>query len=110
MAIDNNTPKPIELDIDLVWSCKPWIDGKLVTIDGKGRFATIEFLVDKNGKDYAKMSPLCNYPKCSPTNNFWVFPESQTVCVWSSLMMHIFNNKIKKKKFLYSYQVLERGL
>ena len=89
--------EPIELNIDLVWLCKPWIDNKLVTIDGKNRFATIEFLVDKNGKDYAKMSPLCNYPKCSPTNNFWVFPESQTVCVWSSLMMHIFNNKTKKK-------------
>ena len=97
MAIDNSTPKPIELDIDLVWSCKPWIDNKLVTIDHKDRFATIEFLVDKNGKDYAKMSPLCNYPKYSPTNNFWVFPESQTVCVWSDLMMHIFNNKTKKK-------------
>ena len=89
--------EPIELNIDLVWLCKPWIDNKLVTIDHKNRFATIEFLVDKNGKDYAKMSPLCNYPKCSPTNNFWVFPESQTVCVWSSLMMHIFNNKTKKK-------------
>ena len=89
--------EPIELNIDLLWLCKPWIDNKLVTIDHKNRFATIEFLVDKNGKDYAKMSPLCNYPKCSPTNNFWVFPESQTVCVWSSLMMHIFNNKTKKK-------------
>lgn len=87
----------IELNIELSWTCKPWIDNKLVTIDGKGRFATIEFLVDKNGRDYAKMAPLCNYPKVSPTNNFWVFPKSQTVCVWSGLMMHIFNNKTKKK-------------
>lgn len=92
-----NMAEPIELNIELSWPCRPWIDSKLMTIDSKNRFSMIEFSVNKNGKNYAKMVPLCNYPKISATNNFWVFPESQTVCVWSSLMMHIFNNKTKKK-------------
>lgn len=90
--------KPVELDIELFWKCRPWKDNKLMTIDGKGRFATVEFSVDKKGHDKAKVVPLCQYPKRDDiTNHFWVFPESETVCVWSKLMMHVYNNKTKKK-------------
>ena len=29
-STDSKMAEPIELDIDLVWSCKPWIDNKLM--------------------------------------------------------------------------------
>ena len=89
--------EPLEFDIELSWECRSWKDCKVMTIDNKGRFATIEFFIDKKGKDQAKIVPLCDYPKKAVTNHFWVFPESDTVCVWSSKMMHIYNARTKKK-------------
>lgn len=95
--------KPIELNLDLVWECEPWVDGTLVTIDGWGRFSTIEFDFDKSGKDAIKLKPLCEFPKSVVTDNFWVFPESKTICVWDMLMMYVYNQNLNEHDSLVPF-------
>ena len=88
------TPAPIQVTPAMVWECEPWYDNKLVTIDGWGRFSTVEFDIDKKGNDVIKLTPLCDFPKKVITDNFWVFPESKTICVWDMLMMYVYNQNI----------------
>lgn len=95
--------KPIELNLDLVWECEPWVDGTLVTIDGWGRFSTIEFDFDKSGKDAIKLKPLCEFPKSVVTDSFWVFPESKTICVWDMLMMYVYNQNLNEHDSLVPF-------
>jgi len=90
----NRTLTPIQVTPAMVWECEPWYDNSLVTIDGWGRFSTVEFDIDKKGNDVIKLTPLCDFPKKVITDNFWVFPESKTICVWDMLMMYVYNQNI----------------
>ena len=94
---------PIQVTPAIVWECEPWLDGSLVTIDGWGRFSTIEFGFDKNGKDAIKLKPLCEFPKSVVTDNFWVFPESKTICVWDMLMMYVYNQNLNEHDSLVPF-------
>lgn len=87
----------------MVWNYEPWVDGKLITIDGSGRFSTVEFGFDKNGKDIMELKPLCDFPKKVVTDHFWVFPESRTVCVWDMLMMHVYNQNLNEHDSLVPF-------
>ena len=94
---------PIQVSPALVWDCEPWLDGTLVTIDGWGRFSTVEFGFDKSGKDAIKLKPLCEFPKSVVTNHFWVFPESKTICVWDMLMMYVYNQNLNEHDSLVPF-------
>lgn len=94
---------PIQVTPAMVWECEPWFDGTLVTIDGWGRFSTVEFGFDKNGKDVIKLTPLCEFPKSKVTNHFWVFPESKTICVWDMLMMYVYNQNLNEHDSLVPF-------
>ena len=96
-------PEPIQVAPAMVWECEPWLDGTLVTIDGWGRFSTIEFGFDKTGKDAIKLKPLCEFPKSVVTDNFWVFPESKTICVWDMLMMYVYNQDLNEHDSLVPF-------
>lgn len=91
---------PIQVNTPMYWECKPWVDNKLITIDGYGRFATVDFDVDSDGNDYIIVKPLCDFPKKKITDRFWAFPESQTVCVWDMILMHIYNKQLNMKDSL----------
>ncbi len=97
------TPAPIQVTPAMVWECEPWLDGSLVTIDGWGRFSTVEFGFDKRGKDAIKLKPLCEFPKSVVTNHFWVFPESRTICVWDMLMMYVYNQNLNEHDSLVPF-------
>ena len=94
---------PIQVAPAMVWECEPWLDGTLVTIDGWGRFSTVEFGFDKRGKDAIKLKPLCEFPKSVVTNHFWVFPESRTICVWDMLMMYVYNQNLNEHDSLVPF-------
>ena len=94
---------PIQVTPAMVWECEPWLDGSLVTIDGWGRFSTVEFGFDKRGKDAIKLKPLCEFPKSVVTNHFWVFPESRTICVWDMLMMYVYNQNLNEHDSLVPF-------
>ncbi len=94
---------PIQVTPAMVWECEPWVDGTLVTIDGWGRFSTIEFGFDKTGNDAIKLKPLCEFPKSVVTDNFWVFPESKTICVWDMLMMYVYNQNLNEHDSLVPF-------
>ena len=94
---------PIQVTPAMVWECEPWLDGTLVTIDGWGRFSTVEFGFDKTGKDAIKLMPLCEFPKSVVTNHFWVFPESKTICVWDMLMMYVYNQNLNEHDSLVPF-------
>lgn len=100
---ETKTLKPIQVAPAMVWECEPWVDGTLVTIDGWGRFSTIEFGFDKTGKDAIKLKPLCEFPKSVVTDNFWVFPESKTICVWDMLMMYVYNQNLNEHDSLVPF-------
>ena len=96
-------PAPIQVSPAMVWECEPWFDGTLVTIDGWGRFSAVEFGFDKRGKDAIKLKPLCEFPKSVVTDNFWVFPESRTLCVWDMLMMYVYNQSLNEHDSLVPF-------
>ena len=100
---ETKTLKPIQVTPAMVWECEPWLDGSLVTIDGWGRFSTVEFGFDKRGKDAIKLKPLCEFPKSVVTNHFWVFPESRTICVWDMLMMYVYNQNLNEHDSLVPF-------
>ena len=95
-AEDKVMLEPIQVTPAMVWECEPWVDDTLVSIDGWGRFSTVEFDFDKNGKDAIKLTPLCEFPQKIVTDNFWVFPESKTICVWDMLMMYVYNQNLNE--------------
>lgn len=99
----NRTLTPIQVAPAMVWECEPWYDNSLVTIDGRGRFSTVEFDIDKKGNDVIKLTPLCDFPKKVITDNFWVFPESKTICVWDMLMMYVYNQPLNEHDSLVPF-------
>ena len=99
----NRTLTPIQVSPAMVWECEPWYDNSLVTIDGWGRFSTVEFDIDKKGNDVIKLTPLCEFPKNVVTNHFWVFPESRTICVWGMLMMYVYNQSLNEHDSLVPF-------
>lgn len=99
----NRTLTPIQVAPAMVWECEPWYDNSLVTIDGWGRFSTVEFDIDKKGNDVIKLTPLCDFPKKVITDNFWVFPESKTICVWDMLMMYVYNQPLNEHDSLVPF-------
>lgn len=94
---------PIQVTPAMVWECEPWYDNSLVTIDGWGRFSTVEFDIDKKGNDVIKLTPLCDFPKKIISDNFWVFPESKTLCVWDMLMMYVYNQNLNEHDSLVPF-------
>lgn len=99
----NRTLTPIQVTPAMVWECEPWYDNSLVTIDGWGRFSTVEFDLDKGGNDVIRLTPLCEFPKSVVTNHFWVFPESKTICVWDMLMMYVYNQPLNEHDSLVPF-------
>ena len=82
----------IELtDFNLYWGCAPWRDDKVVTLDGLGRWATIEFYKTKDGTDKARFVSLCDFPRYTVSSDIESHPDSGWLLVWSSKMLHAYN-------------------
>ena len=95
MAIDDITLKE-HTDIRLKEFClnlEPWKDGKLVTMDGWGRFSTFEI----TEKDEIKITPLVQFPKEQIDGWIRTYPEVEVI--WSSIfeLKHYFADIGDKK-------------
>jgi len=81
MAITDNSTQDIPyitLSAELFEKCLPWREGKYITIDKKGRFATLEWkkIFDK---DILTTKPICNFPKQDCTPGYFSAP-ARTAC------------------------------
>lgn len=85
----------IKLSAELFEKCLPWRDGKYITIDKKGRFATVEW--QKNfGKDILTTKPLCNFPKQDSTPGYFsASPETGWIWTWDRMKLLCYNADTK---------------
>ena len=85
----------ITLSSELFEICLPWRDGKYITIDNKGRFATVEWK-KIFGKDILTTKPICNFPKqdCTP-GYFSASPETGWVWTWNNMKLLCYNADTK---------------
>lgn len=85
----------IKLSAELFEKCLPWRDGKYITIEHKGRFATVEW--EKIfGKDILTTKPICNFPKqdCTP-GYFSASPETGWIWTWDRMKLLCYNADTK---------------
>ena len=85
----------ITLSAELFEKCLPWRDGKYITIDHKGRFATVEWK-KIFGKDILTTKPICNFPKqdCTP-GYFSASPETGWIWTWDRMKLLCYNADTK---------------
>ena len=76
------------------WKLQPWKEGKLATIDGRGRFAEISF--EKNNK--VKIKHLVNFPRRQLDGLFRVWPDADLLWARSGQMQCVANVRNKKTK------------
>jgi len=67
------------------WLVQPWKDGKLMTIDGWGRFAEIIFM----GPDKIRLNQLFNFPRTSLDRTLLTWPEAGLIAGTSGKVHHI---------------------
>jgi hypothetical protein len=81
---------------------QPWKQGKLATIDSRGRFAEISFI----GADKMRIRPLSNFPKTQLDRELRTWPEAGLIASTTGKMHHlaaIDDNKTKSHVPLLSW-------
>ena len=83
---NKNEVRPIEIKMPFFWMLRPWKEGKLVTLDGWGRYAEISFIGEKK----AKLEHLVDFPKTQQDGwGFVTFPEACLIASSSGKMQHL---------------------
>jgi hypothetical protein len=83
---DKNEVKPIDIKAPFFWKVRPWKEGKLVTLDGWGRYAEISFV----GIKRIAIKPLVNFPRVQQDGwGFVTWPESGVIVSKTGKMEHI---------------------
>ena len=67
------------------WLLQPWKEGKLVTIDGWGRFAEIFFI----GANKMQIKPLCDFPRAGLDKKLIAWPEAGLIAGSSGKVHHL---------------------
>ena len=85
----------ITLSSELFEICLPWRDGKYITIDHKGRFATVEWK-KIFGKDILTTKPICNFPKQDSTPGYFsASPKTGWIWTWDRMKLLCYNADTK---------------
>ncbi|MCL2722751.1 MAG: hypothetical protein FWD47_15585 [Treponema sp.] len=66
------------------WLLQPWKEGKLATIDGRGRFAEISFV----GTNRMRITPLVNFPRMQLDRRLNTWPEAGLIVAQTADRMH----------------------
>jgi len=83
---DKNEVLPIEIKMPFFWMVRPWKEGKLVTIDGWGRYAEISFIGGKK----ARLNHLVDFPRVQQDGwGFITFPEAGLIVSNTGKMQHL---------------------
>jgi hypothetical protein len=83
---DKNEVKPIDIKAPFFWMVRPWKEGKLVTLDGWGRYAEISF----SGANKMAIKSLVEFPRVQQDGwGFMTWPESGVIASKSGKMDHI---------------------
>jgi len=70
---DKNEVRPVEIKMPFFWMVRPWKEGKLVTLDGWGRYAEIFFI----GENKLRLKHLVDFPGVQQDGwGFAAFPEA----------------------------------
>jgi len=92
---DKNEVRPVEIKMPFFWMVRPWKEGKLVTLDGWGRYAEIFFI----GKNKLRLKHLVDFPGVQQDGwGFVAFPEAGLIASRSGkvhLLAAIDDGKIK---------------
>ena len=81
----------VKLSVKLYEKCFPWRDGKYITIDKNGCFATLDW-GKKLSKDTMATRPVCNFPNRSFTQGYFsASPETGWVWTWDSMKLLCYN-------------------
>ena len=76
------------------WMLRPWKDGKLVTMDGKARFAELSFV----GKSRIRIKPLVNFPRERIDRVLVAAPEADVCVTQSGAQKHVADISTGKTK------------
>jgi len=80
---DKNEVLPIEIKMPFFWMVRPWKEGKLVTLDGWGRYAEISFIGEKK----VRLKHLVDFPRVQQDGwGFVTFPEAGIIVSCSGKM------------------------
>lgn len=74
---------------------EPWKDGKLVTMDGWGRFSTFEI----TEKDKIRITPLVQFPKKKIDATIKAYPDLNFIQATSYMAVHYFADVEKNRTF-----------
>lgn len=66
------------------WLLQPWKEGKLVTIDGRGRFAEISF----TNTNKMRITPLVEFPRVQMDRELMTWPEAGLITSRTADRMH----------------------
>ena len=90
MAITDNSTQDIPyitISAELFEKCLPWRDGKYITIDGWGNFATLEWSKDKKTKkDKLDVVPIVKFPSQRVSTTFF-YAQPETGWIWTKSNM-----------------------
>ena len=77
---------PIDIPApDFFWIIQRWKEGKLATIDGRGRFAEISFI----GANKIQIKPLAEFPRTSLDRELMTWPEAGLLTSTSGKVQHL---------------------
>lgn len=85
---NNNQVQAIDIRTSprFFWMIRPWRDGKLVTLDGWGRYAEISF----SGLNRARIKPLVDFPRLVQDGwGFVTWPQIGLIASKTSIMDHL---------------------
>jgi hypothetical protein len=83
---DKNEVLPIEIKMPFFWMVRSWKEGKLVTLDGWGRYAQISFI----GKKNVRLKHLVKFPRVQQDGwGFVAFPEAGLIVSNTGKMQHL---------------------
>ena len=90
MAITDNSTQDIPyitISAELFEKCLPWRDGKYITIDSWGNFATLEWSKDKKTKkDKLDVVPIVKFPSQRVSTTFF-YAQPETGWIWTKSNM-----------------------
>jgi hypothetical protein len=103
-ATDTSTGlHPIDIKAsEFFWLIQPWKEGKLATIDGKGRFAEISFI----GASKLRVTPFGNFPQAQFDRQLITWPSAGLIASTTGKMYHLAavdDNKTKSHVPLLSW-------
>lgn len=99
MAITDNSTQDIPyitISAELFEKCLPWRDGKYITIDRKGCYATLEWGKNVLKNDALATKPICNFPNQDfSTGYFTASPETGWIWTWNYMKLLCYNADTK---------------